>query len=328
VKSAQHIEDGAWNPDYDLILLDEFQDTSAARGRLTKSLLQNPGKYVLAVGDDWQSINRYAGSDITQMTNFNKIFGQGPTLFLSNTYRSTQLIADVASKFVMKNKRQLQKTISAQIQGQDLPVTLIRTMDEKMGVAEALKTISQSAKTEMNKKASVYVLGRYRFNNDWLPDQNFPTLDVTYKTIHSSKGLEADYVVLVNLESGRHGFPSEIEDDPVLNLAMSTRENFLHAEERRLLYVALTRAKKQVFLVTRQNRDSQFAIELMVDEQLRVINLGNNGKTGEEVQLCKVCKKGFMTLRTSKERGNKFLGCSNFPRCTNTMNIRIESNMK
>lgn len=116
-------------------------------------------------------------------------------------------------------------------------------------------------------------MGRYNFNRDWVPNEDFPGLKITYRTVHGSKGLEADYVVLVNLEFGRHGFPSEIEDDPILNLAMSELETFEHAEERRLLYVALTRAKRQAFLVTKQNKDSMFAVELMSDSLIDVVTL-------------------------------------------------------
>jgi DNA helicase-4 len=139
--------------------------------------------------------------------------------------------------------------------------------------------------------------------------------------IHGSKGLEADYVVVVNLEFGRHGFPSEIEDDPILNLAMSELETFEHAEERRLLYVALTRAKKQAFLVTKKDRDSMFAVELMTDSLVDVVTLDLTTSEKFPVRTCTECKKGVMMKRSSKKYG-PFLGCSRFPKCIHTAKIR------
>jgi DNA helicase-4 len=319
VQASIEIENGAYTSPYDMILVDEFQDSSAARARLVNALVQNRGKYVLAVGDDWQSINRFAGADVSLMTRFHAIFGEGPTLLLSRTFRCTQIIADVATKFVTKNPEQIKKTVVAENEGEGHPVTLIRSNNPQAGVLEALKQISKDVSARNRNKGSVFILGRYRFNRDWVPDEDIKNLDISFKSIHSSKGLEADYVVVVNFEAGQHGFPSEIEDDPVLNLAMTEPETFDYAEERRLLYVALTRAKEQVFLVTRQNKDSMFAVELMTDLQVDVIAVESDGPEAQEVQTCSDCKKGVMVKR-SGPRG-PFLGCSRFPKCVHTARI-------
>ncbi len=163
-------------------------------------------------------------------------------------------------------------------------------------------------------------MGRYNFNRDWMPNDEFTGLKITYRTVHGSKGLEADYVVLVNLESGRHGFPSEIEDDPILNLAMSELETFEHAEERRLLYVALTRARKQAYLVTKQNRDSMFAVELMSDSLIEVVTLDPTNSENPPVQTCTKCKKGVMVIRTGPY--SNFLGCNRFPKCVHKTKMK------
>lgn len=323
IQASQQIENGSYIPEYDMILVDEFQDSSAARARLVNALANTKGKYVLAVGDDWQSINRFAGADVSLMTRFHEIFGEGPTLLLSRTFRCTQIIADVATKFVTKNPEQIKKKVVAEVDGLSQPVTLIRSNSPQQGVFEALQQISKDLNFREKSKRSVFILGRYGFNRDWIPSETPTNLDIKYKTIHSSKGLEADYVVVVNFEAGQHGFPSEIEDDPVLNLAMTAPETFDYAEERRLLYVALTRAKKQVFLVTRQNRDSMFAVELMADEQVDIIVVEADGAEEQEVQTCTECKKGVMVKR-SGPRGI-FLGCSRFPKCVNTANLGAKS---
>jgi DNA helicase-4 len=316
IQAAVEVESERHVPEFDLILIDEFQDSSSARARLVNSLLRVKGKFVLAVGDDWQSINRFAGADISLMTNFHHLFGEGPTLPLSKTFRSTQVISDVAANFVTKNPEQLKKNVHSDESGIDKPVTLIRTIDPQQGVLETLQHISEEVNSGDLSKASVFILGRYRFNQDWVPSDKFKNLNVTFRTIHSSKGLEADYVVIVNFEAGQHGFPSEIEDDPVLDLAMSKPETFEHAEERRLLYVALTRAKRQAFLVTRQNRDSTFAVELLSNNQLNVVSVDTKGAASQNVLTCPKCKKGVLMPRVGKY--GEFLGCSRFPKCAHT----------
>lgn len=317
IQAAHIVESRMYIPDYDLILVDEFQDSSSARARLVKSLIQSKGKYVLAVGDDWQSINRFAGADVSLMSNFHDYFGRGPTLHLSRTYRCTQIIADVATKFVTKNPGQIKKDVLAVQGAPGNLIVLIRTVDEQQGVREALQRITEDSNSSGKQSPSVFILGRYNFNRDWMPNDEFAQLRITYRTIHGSKGLEADYVIIVNFESGLHGFPSEIEDDPILNLAMSDLEAFEHAEERRLLYVALTRAKTQAFLVTRQNKDSMFAVELMSDLSLEVVEVSSSGIATSHVQICHECNKGVMVIRSGVY--GPFWGCSRFPMCMHTI---------
>jgi DNA helicase-4 len=226
----------------------------------------------------------------------------------------------VATKFVTKNPDQIKKDVVADQGYNRNPIVLIRAGGEQQGVREALQRISEDIKVNVNKSASVYILGRYNFNRDWVPNDDFPGLKITYRTVHGSKGLEADYVVLVNLERGRYGFPSEIEDDPILNLAMSELETFEHAEERRLLYVALTRARKQVFLVTKKDRDSIFAVELMLDSLVDVVTLDSANSENLPVKTCTKCTKGVMVIRTGPY--SNFLGCSRFPKCIHKIEIR------
>lgn len=319
IRASEIIENQEFTPDFDLILVDEFQDSSSARARLVRSMLGMKNKYVLVVGDDWQSVNRFAGADVSQMTKFHDSFGKGPTLHLSRTYRCSQVIADVATEFVTKNPGQMKKQVHSVQEEAGLPVILIRSSTEHQGVLEAFNRISTELEKDYQKEASVFVLGRYNHNHDWIPPEEFPNLKVNYKTVHGSKGLEADYVVVVNLESGRHGFPSEIEDDPLLNLAMSEPELYEHAEERRLLYVALTRARKQAFLVTKKNRDSMFAVELMAASGVDVVTIEGGVQIEGAVPTCPKCNQGTMVQKSGKF--GPFLGCSRFPKCVNTTKI-------
>ena len=132
-------------------------------------------------------------------------------------------------------------------------------------------------------------------------------------TVHASKGAEADYVVIPGRTSGKWSFPSATPDDPVLRLAMPAREEFPRAEERRLFYVALTRARRGVLLVTIDKKDSPFLLELVRDSGVERRNV-----IGEELAsvVCPRCSRAFMVRRSSK-RG-AFLGCGRFPRCKGT----------
>ncbi len=145
--------------------------------------------------------------------------------------------------------------------------------------------------------------------------QNLPTnLKVTFRTVHGSKGLEADYVVVPGLATGTYGFPSTIADDPVLDLAMPEPEEFEHAEERRLFYVALTRAGRGVALITPPQRLSPFVIELLQEPNVVV-----DGAESERIEVCTRCNKGLMVERSGPY--GPFLGCSRFPACTNKRNL-------
>jgi DNA helicase-4 len=136
---------------------------------------------------------------------------------------------------------------------------------------------------------------------------------VSFRTVHSSKGLEADYVVLPNVGNGQYGFPSQIADDPVLNLVMPQPDGFPHAEERRLFYVALTRARREVVLVATRGRESPFIAELA--------ELGAGGLVAFEAdgtditpRVCPMCRRGMLVMRTGSY--GEFHGCSRFPACT------------
>lgn len=301
VQAADHLEAGNVDCPYDLIMVDEFQDASRARARLVRGLLQKPGRYLLTVGDDWQSINRFAGADLSVMTGFHDWFGRGHQLPLTTTFRCTQTICDVASEFVSKNPNQFQKPMrSAHAAGE--AIRIIRSDDNGRALADYLRELSAGvASGDIGPSGAgpitVDVLGRYRFERDVLPRNLPPNLKVTFRTVHGAKGLEADFVVVPGLATGTYGFPSNVADDPVLDLAMPAPEEFEHAEERRLFYVALTRARRGVVLITPSQRMSPFVIELLQDPErrhrrrghgagrgVRQVQQGGDGRTAKQVR--------------------------------------------
>lgn len=223
VAAAEHLEAGRIASDWDLVLVDEFQDASRARARLARALVAGPGRHLLAVGDDWQSINRFAGADITVMTAFTEWFGEAPSLRLQTTFRCPQQLCDTAGAFISKNPRQLPKTVKSAHSrpGPRVRVIVAASSEELPAeIKDELARLGQETTRSgaAKSKATVDVLGRYNFDRQHFDRRPVDGLEVSFRTAHSSKGLEADYVILPNVTSGAYGFPSTIQDDPVLSL--------------------------------------------------------------------------------------------------------------
>ncbi|TFC59571.1 DNA helicase UvrD [Cryobacterium sp. TMT2-15-1] len=322
--SAEHLEAGDWESPYELVMVDEFQDASHARARLARALVAQPGRHLFAVGDDWQSINRFAGADLSVMTDFQHLFGPSEVLRLERTFRFSQSIADVSSRFVLQNPSQLIKRVVSSTP--EFPPTIgAVSVDTDKAVKAAIHHRLKALHTQIARgripqpvgvKVTVFVLGRYRHQSECLPDCRdlANLLDVKFMTIHASKGAEADYIVIPGMVSGKWGFPSTIPNDPVLRMAMPAAEDFKRAEERRLFYVAMTRARRGVLLVTVKNRESPFLMELIRDHGIVRTNA-----IGEALDstVCPRCGRAFMVERPGK-RG-PFLGCRRYPRCKSTL---------
>lgn len=311
--AADCVESGLWTSPYELVMVDEFQDVSQARARLVAGLLKAPGRCLFVVGDDWQSINRFAGSDLAVMTEFDAKFGKAVTLRLETTFRCPQSLCDISSSFVQKNPKQLRKRVRSAKPDVTQPVRIVRVDDEakiQTAIARRVRELADEHAVP-GRQLHVYVLGRYRKEREHLPLASVDDrVKLEFVTAHSSKGLEADHVIVPRMTSETLGFPSRIEDDPVLQLAMPGGDVFEDAEERRLFYVALTRARSTVTLITLAHRESAFVAELARDHKLEVHDL--DGEVAS-ARVCPACQEGFMVQRESQY--GLFLGCSRFPRC-------------
>jgi DNA helicase-4 len=256
------LEINRYKHQFKYVLVDEFQDISQDRKRMLQALLnQNENIKLFAVGDDWQSIYRFTSADLKIMTNFSSQFGSTSQNYLTQTYRSFQGIVDVACTFIQRNKEQLKKNVKATKNINKDQIIIFGYQDEEDQTKQVNDLLNKLNAIDSKKKRSVFLLARYgHLRPNHL--KKYPDLELKFSTIHASKGLQADYVILLNVETGCYGFPSTITDDPLMDLVIPKPETYPYAEERRLMYVALTRAKRGVFLFSNQNKISPFVAEL------------------------------------------------------------------
>lgn len=206
----------------------------------------------------------------------------------------------------------LQQKLAAATDSSDSAIRIICADKEDQirdVVAIQLKRIADEYRAERT-RPTVYVLGRYQKDRQFVPLDHFG-LDVEFVTVHSSKGLEADHVFIPKMTSDVLGFPSRVADDPVLRLAMPGGDDYPFAEERRLFYVALTRARKTVTLVTVSGKESLFITEMM--KEYKVPLLKREGQVANASEICPKCKIGLLSKLNGKY--GPFIGCTRFPRC-------------
>jgi len=271
-KAAEYVRTGRFRSPWTDLLVDEFQDISPARAGLVRALLeQRADASVFAVGDDWQSIYRFTGSDLSLTTGFDRFFGCTASIQLDKTYRFNNVICEVASQFVMQNPGQLKKQLvthaaSASACVHLVPVSLLGSSGRQNRL-KAITDILSEISSSNEEGRGVALLARYSYNLcsagevDQLKSE-YSDLCLEQMTIHASKGREADYVVVLDLIGGRSGFPSYKQSHPLLEMLLPASEEFPYAEERRLMYVALTRAKHQIWLLCDPIKPSCFRDEL------------------------------------------------------------------
>jgi len=326
LRAAHYAETRRYVSPFRHILVDEFQDISQSRARLVKALkAQHPDVRVFAVGDDWQSIFRFAGSDIHLMRHFGREFGgsfDGETgvhraVDLGRTFRSVDQIAIAARTFVLRNPAQIQKQIvpAGTATEPAIKIVTVSKGEYEAKLSEVLTTMS-AAVAPAEKPATVLLLGRYRFVEPDLQDlrRRFPRLKISFKTIHASKGLEADHVILLNADSGRTGFPSEIVDDPLLSLVSPEEEAFQNAEERRVMYVAMTRARHTLTILASNARPSTFVTELKQDPAY-----GIAAPTGVELEEHGCGECGGRLLGVTGKDGRIWYRCEHVRHCGNLL---------
>ncbi len=313
-KASLAIQEGKFKNPYRYVIVDEYQDISKARFSLLQNMRKSNFFDLFCVGDDWQSIYRFAGSDIGFILNFEKYWGATETSKIETTYRFNRQLIEISGRFIMQNPMQIKKEIKGQRD------TIGYALGEVSGYTDTYAVEFMLQKLEdLPKNSMVFFIGRYSFdaiilqNNKSLTCrhnpitglvevkyENRPDLKMNFITAHKSKGLQADYVFIINNKKSRIGFPSKIQDAKILELLLENSENYPFAEERRLYYVALTRAKEKVFILTVNKQESEFVKELRQ-------NYGP--ELQKEKYTCPIC--GGKLIRKSGVYGD-FFGCANY----------------
>ena len=339
------------------IIVDEYQDISRQRFNLVEALHTNSEAKIIAVGDDWQSIYAFSGSDITLFTKFSEIMGYAELLSITKTYRNSQEVIDIAGNFIQKNTSQIRKSLKSPKTITD-PV-IIYTYDSKLkekgasarsganynlakAVEVAIDQILEYDKQSEKKTSSILLLGRFGFDGKNLERSGlfeykdygskikclkYPQLNITFMTAHASKGLGYDNVIVINGKNETYGFPSKIEDDPVLNYVIKRDNSIDAAEERRLFYVAMTRTKNRVYFIAPEENPSEFLLEIKNDYK----NVVLKGEWNEEVssqnkfkKSCPIC--GYPLQHKYKEAYGLHLWiCTNEPEICDFMTNKLDA---
>ena len=332
--------------DFKYLVVDEYQDISRQRFDLVKTFSEVTDAKIMAVGDDWQSIYAFSGSDITLFTHFEETLGYAKLMKIVNTYRNSQEIIDIAGGFIQKNTSQITKSLVSP-KHIDEPVIIYTydstakdpKADRRSGTNYALAYAVQTALEQImaynreegkkDRKTNILLLGRFNFDGDRLVrtglfeyinrgskirSVKYPKLDITFMTAHASKGLGYDNVIVINGRNETYGFPSKIEDDPVLSLVVKEDRSIQYAEERRLFYVAMTRTKNRVYFVAPEKNPSEFLLEIKKEYK----NVFLRGQWSEEEQVmigrrtCPIC--GFpLQLKYKPSYGLRLYICTNEP---------------
>lgn len=261
--------------EYEYIIVDEFQDISIDRYQFLKVLREGsvPAK-LYCVGDDWQSIYRFSGSDMALFNQFSEYFGATEINRIETTYRFGEPLVSLSSKFIQRNNAQIKKKINSY--NPNLKTELEFCSYSRLEYCNIVKQLVGSIPLDK----SIFLLGRYSFDDYYLSfmykgvkegNKFYYDIDgrkIEFITVHKSKGLEADYVILLQCNKDTYGFPSLVSDDPVLNYVLTNGDSFPFGEERRLFYVAITRAKIKTFVLYDKRFPSVFVNEFLHPERV------------------------------------------------------------
>src|SRR3989338_5371128 len=268
------------------ILVDEFQDVNTLQVRLLKYLLTESNQ-LFCVGDDWQSIYGWRGAEVDYIVNFKKYFENPKVIQLNINYRSNSTIVLASNEVIKNNKFKIDKEISS-INKEGRKIFLYCAQKEQEdGVETVVKKIQQFLQNGYTQEDILVLFRRTRAID---PYKDKLRGLAKLRTIHSAKGLEAKVVFIVGLTAGIYGFPQVWESDRILQIIKASNYELLMEEERRLFYVAITRAKEELFLISEVGNESQFIKEIPEEfldrNNFLILNIKRN-----EVTKCPECSK-------------------------------------
>ena len=262
---------------YKMIIIDEFQDTSLCRFQFIQEMIRLTDASLCVVGDDYQSIYHFSGCDLSIFLNFTKYYPTAQVYKLEKTYRNSDELVKIAGEFIQKNPYQIRKNLISD-KHLEKPVKLVFYKN----IDNALEKVLQRIPLYQN----ILLLGRNHFDiqkytkklfytqkeNHQIFFDKFPNHPIRFLTIHSSKGLESDIVILLNLEHTLYGFPSLIQEEKIFAL-IKKQQPYPFEEERRLFYVGLTRTKSVVYVMVSKYHPSCFIKELKKHKNVEKIFL-------------------------------------------------------
>lgn len=321
---------------YKYVLVDEFQDISHSRGLLLDTILNySQNAKLFAVGDDWQSIYRFSGSDLKLFVQFERHYPKSSILQLDRTYRFSDKLHILSANFVTKNPLQFKKQMTSNkcsFVPSAVAVDVRKLWKNRHGGASTastrqdraayyheailayLRKIEAQPKANRNKQPSVMLLGRMTW--DKMPalastqlkklQEQFPSLDLSYKTVHASKGLEADYVLLIGVDSNI--FPSEKQSDQIIEATLPTVETYPYAEERRLFYVGMTRCKQRLVILFDSMNPSPFISELTQESSPELLTQYSDCASNIA---CPHCSEGHLIFHSNPDGSKKYYQCCN-----------------
>ena len=323
IHATKAVKKGEFDVPWSHILVDEFQDISGARMAFLNTLInKGQGVRFTAVGDDWQAIYRFSGGNLALTTRFNELVGSHSLTMLQKTFRYNNSISDVAGRFVMQNPEQYKKHITTHTQVSTPQVTLLDDLYKgskslEIKVQQTISTIQKNDAT-----ASIAVLSRYRYmlNN---VQQHLKNKKHTNKlhlwTLHSAKGLEADYCIIIGLEQGKLGFPNENQNNLLVESLLPEQDSFTHSEERRLLYVGITRARHKAYLIADPYACSAFIKELVNDDYPIQIASALFTKSQLKQRQCSTCSDGLVMPK--KGQYGNYYTCTNMQICETKLRV-------
>lgn len=252
---------------YRYILIDEYQDTSNIRFSLVQAIQKKTGAKLMAVGDDFQSIYRFSGCNLDLFIKFSDYFQDARLLKLENTYRNSQELIDIAGKFILKNKNQLRKELKSS-KSESHPIKIVYYHNEKDTFVSLIEKLYSEGRRKImilgrNNRDIYFVLSKcFLYQDGNIILESHPDLYLYYKTIHRSKGLEEETVILVHLENVENGLPNLRKESRIVSSLFPIHDFYPYSEERRLFYVALTRTKQDIYLLASKENPSIFVLEL------------------------------------------------------------------
>ena len=270
---------------FEYILVDEFQDVNNLQVGLIKLLLTNKTQ-LFCVGDDWQSIYGFRGSNVNYIVEFEKHFDNAEIIKLNLNYRSTQNIVGASNEVIKHNKFKVDKDVQASKMSEHKIVVFSGNNLEE-NIQFCSEKVNELLKDGINNDEILFL---YRRNKMFSPYFNFfkgEGTRVQGKTIHASKGLEAKVVFIIGLTEGNGGFPDIWLEDRIFQIIKKANHDILMEEERRLFYVAITRAKDKLFLITEKGNESSFLKEIPDVFTVRTVNQMTS--VVEKIETCNKC---------------------------------------